>query len=101
MSDVTAAEAKGKAVNFFQALFDFSFKNFITTKLISFLFGLGAIAGAVFGLITIITSFTRSAWMGILMLILTPVLYLLGIILLRIWLEVVIVLFKIEENTRK
>ncbi len=94
-------DVKGKAINFFQALFDFSFQAFITSKLISFIFGFGVIAGGIFGIITIIGSFTRSAGSGLLMLIVTPLMYLAGVTVLRIWLELVMVIFKIEENTRR
>jgi len=86
--------------NFFKSLFDLSFKTFITSKLISFLFGAGVIGGGLFGVVSIIGSFTRSAGMGLLMLIITPLVYIAGIIVLRIWLELVTVIFKIEENTR-
>lgn len=86
--------------NFFSSLFDLSFKTFITSKLISFLFGAGVIGGGIFGVVTIIGSFTRSVGTGMLMLIVTPLIYIAGIIVLRIWLELVMVIFKIEENTR-
>jgi len=100
MAKVTATEVKEGAKTFFGSLFDFSFSAFITTKLISFLFGAGIILGAVFGIITIIGAFTQGFTAGLISLLVTPIAYFLGIIVLRIWLELVIILFKIEENTR-
>lgn len=100
MAKVSTEEVKKEATSFFGSLFDFSFSNFITTKLIKFLFGAGIVLGGIFGVISVITSFSQGVGTGLLSLVLMPVGYLLGIIILRIWLELVIILFKIEENTR-
>ncbi|HRU39740.1 MAG TPA: DUF4282 domain-containing protein [Candidatus Goldiibacteriota bacterium] len=100
MAKVTATEVKEGAKTFLGSLFDFSFSDFITTKLIKFLFGAGIVLGAIFGVISIIGAFMQAATAGIISLIVTPIVYFLGIIILRIWLELVIILFKIEENTR-
>jgi hypothetical protein len=100
MAAEESTDIKGKAVNFFQALFDFSFRDFITSKLIKSLFAFGVVVGGIFSAINIITSFGKSIGAGFLMLVLTPIVYLLGVIVLRIWLEFVMIIFKIEENTR-
>jgi len=92
----TVYDAKG----FIGSLFDFTFSSFITVKLVRFLFGAGIILGGLGVIITIITSFSQSIASGLLSLIISPIAYLLGIIALRIWLELVIIMFKIEENVR-
>ncbi len=85
---------------FFGALFDFSFSEFVTTKIIRLVYII-AIAVAVFvGLIWIIGGFARSFAIGLLFLIFAPVLVLLYIIVARIYLEVIIVIFRIGEDVR-
>lgn len=90
-------EVKG----FFEAIFDFSFSDFVTTKLIRFIYGAAIFLGGLFGIASIIGGFSRDIISGIIALILASVLYTLGIVVLRIWLELVMVIFKIEENTRR
>ena len=88
-----------EGVGFFASLFDFSFTEFITTKLIKFLYGLGMLLGAVMALGLIIAGFAQSAIVGILFLILSPLVFLLYVIGARVWLELVIVVFRIAEHT--
>ena len=89
-----------QAKGFLGSLFDFSFTHFITSKLIKVLYGL-AIAGA--GLMTIFAiggAFNSSTIAGVLMLLIGgPLLFLLYVILARVWLEVLIVIFRISEYT--
>jgi hypothetical protein len=100
MAKITAEQAQQEAKSFLGSLFDFSFSVFITTKLIKFLFGTVIIIGAIFGLGSIIGAFSKGVLPGLIALIIAPLLYLLGVVIMRIWLEFVIVIFKIEENTR-
>lgn len=100
MAKVSASDVRDGAKSFFGSLFDFSFSEFITVKLVSFLFGAGIVIGAISGVAAIVGAFSRGVGAGFLSLLITPVFYFLGIIVLRIWLEIVIVLFKIETNTR-
>lgn len=84
---------------FFASLFDLSFSDFITIRLIKVLYIL-AIAGSVLGgLILIISGFANGFGTGILFLLLSPLVVILYILMARIWLELVIVVFRIAENT--
>lgn len=85
---------------FFAALFDFSFSQFITTKLIKLLFILGLIFIA-FGYLTmVIGGFAQGFATGLFLLLIGgPFVVLIQIIVLRVWLELVIVLFRIVEHT--
>ncbi len=85
-------------MNFLPALFDFSFSEFVTTKIIKILYGIFIVLAGVAALVAIIAGFSDSAGMGILMLILSPFLFLLYLIMARVWLELVIVIFRIAEN---
>jgi len=88
-----------QGAGFFASLFDFSFTEFITTKLIKFLYGLGMLLGALMALALIIGGFAQSAIVGILFLVLSPLVFLLYVIGARVWLELVIVVFRVAEHT--
>ncbi len=84
---------------FFQALFDFSFTSFITSKLIKILYGL-AILGAILGaLMLIMSGFSQSTGVGLFMLFIgAPLFFLFWVIYARVLLELIIVIFRIAEH---
>jgi hypothetical protein len=89
---------------FFGALFDLSFSEFVTSKLIKILYVLLLILiaiGLVIGLITSVVSlFSRGGFLsGLLGLIFTPIGALIWVIIARVWMELIIVIFRIAENT--
>lgn len=86
---------------FFSALFDFSFTEFITTKLIKVLYGIGIVISGLSALSWIVSGFAGSFGKGLLFLILSPIVFIIGVILTRVWLEIIIVVFKIAENVGK
>jgi hypothetical protein len=91
-------------MGFFSALFDMSFSEFITTKLIKVLYvlilsliGIGLVVGVLSGLATMIR---RGGFVvGLAMVIVVPVMALILVIGARMWMETIIVLFRIAENT--
>lgn len=87
--------------SFFGSLFDFSFESFITPKIIKILFVIGLILTAIMTLIIIITAFMSSIVSGVLALIFSPVIYILYILAVRIYLEILIVLFRIQGDIAK
>ena len=94
---------------FFRALFDFSFSEFITPKLIKFQYIIATIVNILFMLIfmilIIVKGFMVSASKGfvalIICLIIFPILFLLSQIWIRMWLEILIVIFHISDNIKK
>lgn len=86
---------------FLGALFDFSFSDFITIKLIKILYILGIIFSGIAAIMVIVNGFNISAGAGIIFLILSPLIFLLYVILVRVWLEIIIVIFRIAENTKQ
>ncbi len=86
---------------FLGALFDFSFSDFITIKLIKILYILGIIFSGIAAIMVIVNGFNISAGAGIIFLILSPLFFLLYVILVRVWLEIIIVIFRIAENTKQ
>lgn len=94
-----------KMPGFVAGLFDFSFTNFVTTKVIKVLYGiwlLGVAGIVLFGFYAAIdTMFLRRYTQpveGLIMLVVTPIAAALYLILGRVYMEVLIVLFKIAEN---
>jgi len=83
---------------FFTTLFDFSFSEFVTTKLIRVLYGINLCLGAIGIVGYVVIAFRRSLGFGILCLILSPVAFILSAIAARVWMELLIVIFRIAEN---
>jgi len=85
---------------FLASLFDASFSQFIATRLIKVLFILGIIVSVVYAVAFIASGFGKSLAFGVVLLILSPLLFLLMVIAARVYLELILVMFRIEENTR-
>ena len=80
---------------FIKQIFDFSFGDFITPKIIAFLLGIAMVLNAIITIYWIVMMFQASTWLGILFIIFSPIVYLLLMLVARIYLELVIVTFKI------
>ncbi len=88
--------------SFFSALFDLSFSRFITPKIIRVLFLLGIVGIGVGYLGAVISAFSIHVATGLVVLfILGPLMAIVYVVFLRVWLELVIVAFRIMENTRE
>jgi Domain of unknown function (DUF4282) len=93
---------------FFEALMDTRFDHLITPSLIRFLYVVVMVLLALGALAVIIAGFAESAGSGIVLLILAPIGALIYLIVTRLWLELIVVAFKIREaaeevaaNTRR
>jgi hypothetical protein len=87
---------------FFGSLFDISFRSLVTTKIIKVVYVLYMIVIGLVALGFIVSAFHASAAAGLLVLLIgAPVGFLIYVIFGRVWLEVVIVLFRIMENTQQ
>ena len=91
---VSADEAKG----FIGALFDLSFTSFITTKIIKVLYIIAIILGGIYALVLIGAGFTAGTMAGLGALIVSPLVFLLFVIGARIYMELVIVIFRGAES---
>jgi hypothetical protein len=85
---------------FFQRLFDLSFSRFVTPSVIKLLFILAVAVVSLFALFMLILGFATITRGGILFVLLSPLYWLLGVIYARVFLELIIILFRIEANTR-
>ena len=83
---------------FFGSLFDFSFSEFVTPKIISVLYIIGVVVAGIASLILVIGSFRSGVGTGILSLLLMPLYFLLMVIFARVYMEIIIILFKIHEG---
>ncbi len=81
------------------ALFDFSFKHFITGRIIRILYFLSVLMAGLGYLFFVIGAFQASAGFGaIALLILGPLMFLLWVIYARVLLEIIMVVFRISED---
>lgn len=83
---------------FFGALFDLSFSDFVTTKVIKFLYVLLLVFIAIGYLVLIVTGFARGFGTGLLYIVGGALAALLYVILARIAMETTIVLFRIADH---
>lgn len=87
---------------FFSSLFDVSFTSLITTRVIKVLYVLIIIVDALTALAYVIIAFRVSSTAGILVLfVIGPIMFVLYLIIWRVLLELVIAIFRIEENTQE
>jgi len=94
---------------FFGTLFDFSFDHYVITGMIKVLYGVAIFVAGAYGLTTFIAltaaGFRESPGMGVLGLlggiIGGPLVFLLIVICARVYLEVLIVIFRIAEHTEQ
>ena len=90
------------ARGFFSSLFDLSFQEFITTKIIKVLYVIAIIGSAIGALAILVGAFASRSFFGIVGgLISASIGFCLFVILARVWMEVLIVLFRIAKNTGK
>ena len=82
-------------------LFDLSFSEFVTTRVIKVIFILGITLAAVYTGVFICMGFAVGAGVGLLFLILSPVVFLLFVLGARIWCEMLMVIFRVAENTSR
>lgn len=82
-------------------LFDLSFSNFITIKVIKFIYAVGIVLAALGALALVVAGLKAGFLSGLVSLLLAPVVFLVYVLLARIWCEFVIVVFRIAENTRR
>ena len=85
-----------------RALFDFSFTEFITTSFIKVLYGLlllGCALGVAFGEIAgVLAIVDNNVAEGLVMMVIAPIAGFFYLIVGRMWMELVIVIFRIAEN---
>ena len=89
--------------NFFAELFDLSFSSFVTPKVVKVLYVISIIGVGIFFLMSIYQAFAYSQGFGstLLMLIIAPIGACLLLILARIYMELILVAFRIADKITK
>ncbi len=86
--------------SFFTALFDFSFEEFVTIRIVKVLFALAILGSAAAALTFVIFAFQAGGVLaGLASLVVAPLFFLIYVLMSRVGLEVIMVLFRIAENT--
>ena len=80
-------------------LFDLSFSEFITTRIIKALFILAIVVSAIAALSVVIAGFSNGFLSGLASIIFAGILFLLYVLAARVWCELIIAVFRIAENT--
>jgi uncharacterized protein DUF4282 len=86
-----------KQRGFLEALMDTRFDSLITPMLIRFLYVVSMILLTIGVIVVVIASFADKPGNGVLALILAPLGALIYLIVIRLWLELIVVTFKIRE----
>lgn len=86
---------------FFASLFDFSFSEFITIRIVRFLYMLSIIVAVLGTLVSIVSGFVADVTVGLLALVGSPITLFVIVVLARVYMELVIVTFRIAENTTR
>lgn len=87
--------------SFLSRLFDFSFTEFITTSVIKILFITAIVFSAIWAIVIFVSGIQAGLASAVLSIIAAPVVFFVGVLQARVWLEIVVVLFRICENTTK
>lgn len=82
------------------SLLDFSFTHFVTMRIIPILYIVAIVLAGIGSVIFAFSGFTQGAMSGIFTLIIAPIIFAFYVVMSRIWLEFVVVVFRIAENTR-
>ena len=85
--------------SFFGALFDFSFSEFVTTRIIKVLYVLGMIGVTLWSLVFLFAGLSRGGGAAFFALLFSVLGFFVGLIYLRVLLEFIVIVFRIAENT--
>lgn len=102
LASLFGKEAECRPKGFFGSLFDYSFRSFITSRIIKVLYVLTTIVVALWTLAVILIAFKASPTLGGLTLLIGgPLLFVITMIYARVGLELLMVIFRIHENVEE
>jgi hypothetical protein len=81
------------------ALFDLTFTRFVTISVVRIIYLLGMLLLAVLWLIMVVAGFMQGVLAGLVGIIVATIIAAIYLLMMRVWLEVIVVLFRIGENT--
>mgnify|MGYP001379579205 CR=1 FL=1 len=83
-----------------KTLADFRFTRFITVNIVQVLYVLGVVIIALYTFAGVIAMLRANIWIGVVALLFSPLIFLISVLVLRVYLELIVVIFRIAENTR-
>jgi hypothetical protein len=87
-------------IDFLHPLFDFSFHRSVTVKMMKFLYILSILFAGLIALSFILVGFESSLWFGLFALLVgAPVVFLLTVIFSRVFLQMILVVFRMADHT--
>ena len=86
--------------SFCSCLLDMSFTELVTAKIVKVLYMVGIGISGLVAVFFVLKAFGQSFGMGLLHVIAAPIIFVLMVVILRVKLELILTLFRIEENTR-
>lgn len=86
---------------FIESLFDIKFEHLITPKLVRFFYALSIVILGVGALVVILAGFAADGASGAILLFLAPLFALFYLITIRLWLELIVVAFKIRDGIER
>lgn len=89
------------AAGFFRALFDFSFTEFITPKVVKFVYVLATIALVLGWLAFVVTGFAQSPLLGLFFLVIGALVVIVYLALIRMTLEFYLALVRMSEDVHR
>lgn len=82
-------------------VFDLSFSEFVTPSIIKIIFVLGIVMAGLFSLFIFIAFANQGGGAVVAGLVVAPLVFFLYVLLARVMSEIYLILFRIEENTRR
>lgn len=98
---VSSIESRSQKRGFFSVLFDTSFTDFVTLKIIKFIFIVGLVFIGLATIAIIIGGFNQGTKTGLLMTILSPIFFIFMVLIHRVYCEILIVIFKVAEYLKE
>ena len=87
-------------VDSLQAFFDFSFGRFVSPRMMKLLYTLSIVFAGLLAVFLVIAGFKASIWFGILALLIgAPLIFLLTVVSSRVFLETILIIFRIADHT--
>ena len=86
---------------FWGCLFDLSFSELITLKIIKYLYAICILIAGIAGIWVLVEALQQRGIWVLLYFVAIPIVFMLLVIISRVIMELLLTLFRIEENTRK
>ena len=79
-------------------LFDTRFADLVTPQIVALMYILAIVGDIMFVTMHVVVGFSQSTGAGVLMLLLSPLVFAIGLLAIRIGLELIIVVFRVERH---